>query len=207
VETPGSAAEFCRISRRKILTGKCSAISARAEPQLLRWLAAALLVVVIACGAGAAQQDIPGVERFANLSQQHVQGPVAYPQVPPVGGPHNPSWINCGVYDQPVPNEMAVHSMEHGAVWITYAPDLSDDQLQTLRGLARGQSYVLVTPWGGDPPLPAPIVASAWGLQLKVDNASDPRLGEFVRRYANGPQTPEPGAPCSGGFGRPLPNS
>jgi hypothetical protein len=163
-------------------------------------------MVVVACSAGAAQQDIPGVERFANLSREHVQGPVAYPQVPPAGGPHNPIWMNCGVYDQPVPNEMAVHSMEHGAVWITYAPDLSDDQLQTLRGLARGQSYVLVTPWGGDPPLPAPIVASAWGLQLQVDNASDLRLGEFVRRYANGPQTPEPGAPCSGGFGRPLPN-
>jgi hypothetical protein len=172
------------------------------------WLAAGLLLVVlVGCGFGGSQHDIPGVERFSNLSHDHVQGPVTYPQVPPVGGPHNPDWVNCGVYDQPVPSEMAVHSLEHGAVWLTYEQDLSDDQVQTLRDLAKGQRDVLVSPWSGDPSLSGPVVASAWGLQLKVDNASDPRLAQFIRRYARGPQTPEPAAPCGGGFGRPLPNS
>jgi hypothetical protein len=146
------------------------------------------------------------VERIAATDRDHVTGAITYPQSPPIGGPHNPVWQNCGVYDQPVPNEWAVHSMEHGAVWITYRPDLPADQIQALRAAARGKEYVLLSPWPADAPLPSPIVASAWGLQLKLDAASDPRLAEFVRRYANGPQTPERMAPCSGGIGTPLQN-
>jgi hypothetical protein len=100
---------------------------------------------------------------------------------------------------------MAVHALEHGAVWITYQPGLADADVTALRGLARGRDYVLVTPWGAGA-LPSPVVAVAWGLRLPVDDAADPRLAAFVARYANGPQTPEPGAPCWGGLGTPLPN-
>jgi len=180
-----------------------------------RWLPWMIVAAIVVLGIIAAvlyvnlsptTQPIPGLDRFGNLSREHVTGPQTYAQVPPVGGAHNAIWENCGVYDSPVPNEMAVHSLEHGAVWITYQQDLPADQVQLLRNLAKGQSYVLVSPWSGDPPLPSPIVASAWGLQLKLDNASDPRLSEFVRRYANGPQTPEPGAVCYGGNGTPIQN-
>ena len=178
----------------------------------LPWIIVAALVVLGIVGAvvyinmSPTTQPILGLERFSGLGREHAPGTQTYAQTPPVGGVHNNIWANCGVYDRPVGNELAVHSMEHGAVWLTYREDLPDDQVQALRGLARGQNYVLVSPWGGDPPLPSPIVASAWGLQLKVDNASDPRLAEFVRRYANGPQAPEPGAVCYGGTGEPLRN-
>jgi hypothetical protein len=134
-----------------------------------------------------------------------VPGPIPYDRLPPPGGPHAPVWANCGVYAQPVPVEMAVHSLEHGAVWITYRPDLPPPAVLTLQALARGETHVLVSPWGPLPPLPSAVVASAWGFQLLVDDASDPRLAEFVRRYLNGPLAPEPGAPCRGGAGTPLP--
>jgi len=177
----------------------------------LSWIIIAILIV-LAIAAFLLIEVVPktaavtGVEKFGNLSRDHVTGPVDYPQVPPVGGAHNAVWENCGVYDQPVPKEMAVHSMEHGAVWITYQPDLPADQVQQLRDLVRGKSYVLLSPWTDTPPLPSPVVASAWGLQLKVDSASDPRLPQFIRNYANGTQTPEPGALCSGGAGTPIQN-
>jgi hypothetical protein len=149
--------------------------------------------------------EIPGVEYYPDLPRYHIRGPGWYPFVPPPGGPHAPVWQNCGVYEQPVPIETALHSLEHGAVWITYWPGLSAVEVLQLRALARGQTHVLVNPWFPSGPLPSPIVASAWGLQLKVDSAFDPRLAEFVRRYANGPQNLEPGAPCStGGVGTPL---
>jgi hypothetical protein len=144
--------------------------------------------------------DLPGVQTFSNLTQNHVQGPVNYPQTPPVGGDHAPIWQNCGFYSTPIVTEQGVHSMEHGAVWITYAPDLPADQVAVLRNLAHSQTYVLVSPFPG---LPSPVVASAWGAQLKLPSATDPELARFVKYYRNGPQTKEPGAPCSGASGSP----
>jgi predicted small secreted protein len=140
-----------------------------------------------------------GVTSYSNLSRDHTKEPVDYPQSPPVGGPHNPVPQNCGFYSKPVRNENAVHSMEHGAVWITYSPDLPKDQVEKIKSLTQ-KSYVLASPYPG---LPAPLVASAWGKQLRLNSTNDPRLEQFVRAYRQGPQTPEPGAPCRGGVGSP----
>jgi hypothetical protein len=144
---------------------------------------------------------ISGVQTFKGLSREHVQGSVDYPQTPPVGGNHNQVPLNCGVYTAPVPPENAVHSLEHGAVWVTYRPDLAAAEVALLTADASGKPYVILSQY---PNLPAPVVASAWGLQLKVSRASDPRIAKFISKYAQGPQAPEPGAPCSGGTGTPA---
>lgn len=131
----------------------------------------------------------------------HTDTDVDYAQTPPVGGEHNPVWQNCGFYDEPITDENAVHSLEHGAVWITYSPDLPQDQVDQLRDLAHSQPYVLVSPY---PDLDSPIVASAWGKQLSLQSASDPDLERFILVYSErSALTPEPGAPCTGGVGRP----
>jgi hypothetical protein len=137
---------------------------------------------------------IAGVETFEVTSATHTTDPVDYPQDPPVGGPHDPSWQKCMVYDAPVRNENAVHSLEHGAVWITYQPDLPESDRAVLAKLAEGQRYILISPY---PELEDPVVASAWGAQLRVDDANDPRLQAFIDRYAG--HGPEPGANCDSG--------
>lgn len=149
---------------------------------------------------GTAVGDIEGVVGFGRPSQEHVSGTVNYPQNPPVGGPHAGAWQNCGIYDQPVGKENAVHSMEHGAVWLTYQPDLPAPSIEQLRQLARGRTFVLLAPYPG---LPSAVVASAWGVQLKVDTVNDPRLAQFITKYMQGPQTPELGASCFGALGTP----
>ena len=148
----------------------------------------------------AARSPIEGVKTFTGLSRNHVEGKVTYAQNPPVGGDHSAIDENCGYYSQPVADENAVHSLEHGAVWITHDPNLPAAQLATLRAFAATNSYVLVSPRAG---LPTPVVASAWGVQLPLPSAEDPRLPAFLKAYVNGPQTPEPGAACSGGTGTP----
>jgi Protein of unknown function (DUF3105) len=132
---------------------------------------------------------------------QHTQTDVDYEQNPPAGGAHNAVWQNCGYYAEPVRDENAVHSLEHGAVWITYSPDLSEDEVERLRDIAESQSYILVSPYEG---LPSPIVASAWGKQLSLESVEDPDLERFIGAYRQGPQTPEPGAVCTGGIGQPA---
>ena len=171
-------------------------------------LAAALLLT--ACGGSAAPASTPTgplprattgpVEVLAVVEANHLQGTIAYPRVPPAGGNHAPVWLNCGIYDVAVPPEMAVHSQEHGAVWITYHPNLPADQVETLRQLGRSQSYLIVSPL---PDQSAPVIASAWGRQQSFASAGDAALREFVRMFRAGPQTPEPGAPCTGGAGQP----
>ena len=136
-----------------------------------------------------------GVETFEVASAAHTSQSVDYPRDPPAGGPHDPTWQKCAVYDAPVRPENAVHSQEHGAVWITYQPDLADSDREALAELAVDQPYVLVSPYPG---LEDPVVASAWGAQLRVDDVDDPQLQAFIDRYAgNGP---EPGAPCDTGI-------
>jgi hypothetical protein len=149
--------------------------------------------------AGSDGVEIEGVETFENTTE-HVEGEVDYEQSPPAGGPHNAMWLNCGIYDQPVPNENAVHSMEHGAIWVTYDADaLSDEELSTLRG-ELPSSYVVLSPYEG---LDSPVVLSAWNHQLKLDSADDERIGQFFEEYWRSQNVPEPNASCSGAFEAP----
>jgi hypothetical protein len=139
--------------------------------------------------------DVPGVKSFENLSLQHRNKAITYEQIPPVGGEHNPVWQNAGFYERQVPQETAVHTLEHGAVWITYRADLPEDQKEELRRIVESQDCLLASPY---PSLSTPVVTSAWGKQLRLKSVDDPKLQEFILAYRKGPQTPEPGAPCTG---------
>jgi hypothetical protein len=92
-------------------------------------------------------------------------------------------------------HENAVHSLEHGAVWITYDPDtVSDADVATLAELVEGESGRLLSPYVG---LDSPISLQSWNHQLKVDSADDIRVKQFadLMTYASG-EFPEPGASC-----------
>jgi hypothetical protein len=143
----------------------------------------------------AAGKPIDGVRTFANLTRNHAATPGPYPQNPPVGGDHSATFLNCRIYSQPVDEGRAVHSIEHGAVWVTYSPTLPAAQVLQLTDQAENQGYEILSPRAN---LPSPVVASAWGVQLQLSDAADKRLAEFLARYEQGPQTPEPGAACSG---------
>lgn len=164
-------------------------------------LAVLLLAYLLWQGQASSSALVSGLQTFPAQERGHTEAPVTYAQTPPVGGIHNPAWQNCGIYDAPIADENGVHSLEHGAVWITYQPELDATAVAQLRDLVRGRPFALLSPYPG---LPAPVVASAWGLQLEVDDAGDARLTRFLDTYAQGPQTPEPGAVCYGGVGRPV---
>ncbi|MBA3777841.1 MAG: DUF3105 domain-containing protein [Chloroflexi bacterium] len=143
----------------------------------------------------------PGdVQTVAVAGRSHVQGSVAYEQRPPVGGDHAPIWQNCGFYDAPIADENVVHSLEHGAVWIAYRPELPDDQKARLRSIAYSQIHILVSPYDG---LSAPVVTTAWGRQLAVDGPDDPRLRQFIQAFRLAATAPERGGACTEGVGTP----
>lgn len=164
-------------------------------------IAAFVTVVVLDFRSGAASGPPGGVQDIdIGEAGQHTEGEVNYEQTPPAGGEHNPAWQNAGFYSEPVRNETSVHTLEHGAVWITYQPDLPQGQVDELQQIANNRECVLVSPY---PDLGSPVVASAWGKQLELEGANDPALNRFIGTYLQGEQTPEPGASCTGGVGTP----
>jgi hypothetical protein len=172
-------------------------------------IVATVLIVALAVGVigyavsrGTKKKDaanpdkITGIQHYANLSRNHEDGVLSFPQTPPVGGDHAPIWADCTgtVYPNPIANENAVHSLEHGAVWITYKPGLPADQLDALIRLAAGQQFTFMSPY---PQLTTNVSLQSWGYQPFADSASDPRVKQFVtvlRR--NQKTTPEVGARC-----------
>lgn len=142
-------------------------------------------------------RPIEGVQEFGPQQSGHDQNVVIEATgLPPVGGVHHPTPLNCGVYREPVELRHAVHSLEHGAIWLSYHPDLPAEQVAALEDYA--DNYTLVAPF---PELESPIVATAWGVQLQVEDVSDPDLQRFILRYKG--QGPEAGAACAG-TGTPL---
>lgn len=149
--------------------------------------------------AGSSGATIDGVKEYSNPTG-HTLSPVLYPQTPPAGGEHHPTWLNCGIYSEPVPNVYAVHAMEHGAIWVTYDPArLSADELTTLKSYLPS-TYAVLSPYVG---LPSRIVLSAWNKQLVLDSPTDDRIPAFFEEYWRSQNVPEPGALCTGGIDGP----
>lgn len=118
---------------------------------------------------------------------------VGLPGEPPSIGPHfGQPWL-VGSYDEPVPDGNAVHSLEHGIVWLSYNPELVSDQLlEVLRDVADDfRRDVILSP---RPQNDSAIYAVSWGRVLKIDGTAggeEQLLRDFVDTNRN--RSPEPG--------------
>jgi len=143
-------------------------------------------------------EDIKGVTIAEYTSENHVTTDQTYSESPPVGGLHDSEWADCdgAIYDEQIRSENAVHSLEHGAVWITYNPDeISDADLATLSQYVADQTYIMMSPYAGQSSL---ISLQSWNHQVFVDAVDDPRINEFITLLRQNPATtPEAGATCT----------
>lgn len=189
-----------RVSRREQRRQEAQQAQRRKNLLIGIPIAVILLVLVGVVAANLFRPDIEGVSQFAGVERAHDVG-AKFPAggMPPVGGIHPPSWQTCGIYEVPVDTGLAVHSMEHGAVWITYHPDLAADEVSQLKTHAGDDIFVLLSPY---PDQDEDIVLTAWSVQLPLESADDERIGEFISRYRN--KGPEPGVTCLNGVGVPT---
>lgn len=164
-------------------------------------LAVAGIVSIIAFSSEPARGVPDGTRTVAVGAPRHVEGTIYKKDEVPAGGEHNPVWLNCGYYDTQIGAEFAGHSLEHGAVWITYNPDIGQKGIDRLRGLVRRDRKVIVSPVEG---LASPVLLTAWGRQLAVDSADDGRIEQFANEFAGSVNAPEPGGTCQGGVGNPT---
>ena len=171
-------------------------------------LVSAVAVVSIfaatACGDDAGSGDvgdISGVVVVEVGTAVHVGGSeVDYPTSPAAGGDHFDVWQTCGLYSVELIEAVAVHSLEHGAVWITWTADASAADLSVVEDLVADESHFLASPYPGQS---APFVLTAWGRQLELQAIEEPRARQFIATYAGrvSPTAPEPGVTCESGVG------
>lgn len=164
----------------------------------------AVLGTLGACGAddgGGSTDAIEDlvIERIGPY--QHLIADLDYDRPAPSGGDHLPSpfWLNCGVYDGIVLDELAVHSLEHGAGWIALGPDSTGADREAAEELAEGRKVIV----SDVPELPNPVELVAWGVRLPLESLADPRPAAFLDEFIDAPTDPEAGSACEGGLGDP----
>jgi hypothetical protein len=121
--------------------------------------------------------------------------------VPATAGRHSsPLPPEPAVYEQPIPEENAVHNLEHGYVLIYYAAEgenaLAEDVRSRLEDLAQGEDKVLMAPY---PDLANSFDLVAWG---KLQTCSPPEDADpddaattaefFISEFRSGGLAPEP---------------
>jgi hypothetical protein len=184
---------------------QAEAPASRLQTWLIRGMLASVFLMAGLIGVGVLNEPtkIEGVVVYSRQSRGHDDSFASTDSnMPPVGGVHHNPAQNCGIYLSPIESEKAVHSMEHGAVWITYRPELPEADIAFLQGIVRSQEYLLLSPFPGQR---SPLVLTTWGVQLELQSVHDGRIEPFIGRYRLGPTTPERGASCTGGVGNPLP--
>lgn len=189
---------------QKRIDRKSAPAKQQREQKLLKWAGIALAaLLLLGVGYGVYhwlstrdENRMPeGVVAYNYTGGEHSSDAVEYAESPPVGGTHNPAWQTCQFYDGKIANENAVHSLEHGAVWVTYTADISDSDKETLEDWSNDRPYLMVSEYDDQD---SPFVFTAWNNQLELDSLDDVRAKQFMNYYIQGPQTPERGASCTG---------
>lgn len=147
-----------------------------------------------------AAEGIDEVTAFAEEAGEEIESCGRYGVSPPVGGDWNPQSANCGFYASPVPVPPAVTALRRGAVWVVFQPDISEDDLETIRLATVHSGFILASPQAG---LDAPLVLTAWGRQLRLDSTTDPRFDDFINTSTNNYRVPDINGPCRFGLGEP----
>ncbi|MDE0066293.1 MAG: DUF3105 domain-containing protein [Acidimicrobiaceae bacterium] len=175
-----------------------------AAPTPVETVVAAVEVCPDAVNPAPGRLPVGEVLELSDQGREHVIC-ADYARTPPASGAHFPAWQNCGIYAIPIQNQTAVHSLEHGAVWVAYQPGLDATVLQTMTERLKSERFALVAPYPG---LSNPIVLTAWTRQLAVDDWSDPAVEDFLDAYLGrySPVAPEAGASCGQAVGS-APNS
>lgn len=131
---------------------------------------------------------------YESQGRAHIESGADHPTYnsnPPSSGWHYAIPAQTGFHDTSIPDEAAIHSLEHGDIWIAYHPQISDAAKNALKDLAG--RYIVISPRETND---ADIALVAWtrvdsfdlaGEDLSTDEKK--RIDDFIRRYDNrGPE-------------------
>ena len=114
---------------------------------------------------------------------------IAYASYPPTYGPHWPAPTTWGFHSEAVPDERAVHNLEHGGVVASYN-NIPAESLAALQALLTtypkdryGEVKLLIRPY--DKIAPGTIVLTAWNWIDELQTYDDARVRQFLAAHLN----------------------
>ena len=142
---------------------------------------------------GSSQPGAAATPRIVSVPDQgrtHVapgQPHPPYNSNPPVSGWHYPSTASWGFHNSALPDELLIHNLEHGGIWITYKDDRNSAVVDPLVALAREFPRKLVITHR--PNNDNPLAVAAWGQLMKLDRYDRAAIVDFYNRFKNkGPE-------------------
>ena len=129
-------------------------------------------------------------EKMPDMGGKHIaRGAVheAYNSNPPTSGPHWAGVAGPGIKNKPVPDELILHSMEHGAAVVWYREGLNQedvDKIKTAFNNSSGKKIMLARK-----DLEVPVALTSWGYLLKLETINEARIIEFIE--TNNDRAPE----------------
>ena len=130
------------------------------------------------------------VETYPDQGAAHIALGASHPAYnsnPPTSGWHTPQTVPWGARRDAIPDEILIHNLEHGGIWISYKDPNDTALVEKLEALAsRYRSKVIVTP---RPSNDAPIAVAAWTKLMKLQVFDEAAIVKFIDAYKNkGPE-------------------
>lgn len=132
----------------------------------------------------------PG-EVIPNQGAQHVAigTPFDYNSNPPTSGPHFATPAEWGVYKEEIHDQILIHNLEHGGIWISYKPGIDAGLVATLEQFHHefGRKIIVAPRAAND----TDIALAAWNHldKFPATEFSEDRVRAFIKAYRNrGPE-------------------
>lgn len=128
------------------------------------------------------------VEEFEIEGRDHISPgtKVNYKTNPPTSGGHLATTKKWGVYNKKIEDKMALHSLEHGGIWISYK-NMDDESIKILEEIGKSNSQsVIVSPRENND---NNLVVASWGKMMRLETVDKTLIQKYINTYKN--QSPE----------------
>lgn len=112
-----------------------------------------------------------------------------YNSNPPTSGPHFATPAEWGVYKEEIHDQVLIHNLEHGGIWVAYKPGINPEVASKLEVIAKefGRKVIMAPRAAND----SDIALAAWNHldKFSVAEFSEERVRKFIKAYRNkGPE-------------------